>query len=83
MKDKEPSFFTRQMDAPAAMHEMLIDRSRVVGYSDALVANLTRTAIMLGLTSPVTMVFPTGNRDRDEIHHGSSNRKIQGENTGN
>ncbi|WOH52457.1 Xaa-Pro peptidase family protein [Bradyrhizobium sp. sBnM-33] len=39
LKEEEPSFFTRHMDAPAAMHQMFIDNGRVVGYPEALIAN--------------------------------------------
>jgi Xaa-Pro dipeptidase/ectoine hydrolase len=37
--DEEPTFFTRRMDAPAALHQMFVDKSRVVGYPEALIAN--------------------------------------------
>lgn len=39
LKDEEPTFLTRQMDAPAAIHQMFTDRSRVIGYPEALIAN--------------------------------------------
>ncbi|UVK49002.1 Xaa-Pro peptidase family protein (plasmid) [Mesorhizobium sp. AR07] len=38
-KDEEPTFITRRMDAPAAIHQMFIDRSRIFGYPEALIAN--------------------------------------------
>lgn len=39
LKAEEPTFFTRRMDAPAAMHQMFIDSSRVIGYAEDLIAN--------------------------------------------
>ncbi|MGY3591806.1 hypothetical protein ACVIGB_008613 [Bradyrhizobium sp. USDA 4341] len=36
--DEEPTFITRRMDQPAALHQMFIDRSRVIGYPEALIA---------------------------------------------
>lgn len=41
-KDEEPTFVTRRMDAPAAIHQMFVDRTRVIGYPEALVANPER-----------------------------------------
>ncbi|MBY3143191.1 M24 family metallopeptidase [Rhizobium laguerreae] len=38
-REEEPTFITRRMDAPAAVHQMFIDRSRVVGYAEDLIAN--------------------------------------------
>lgn len=38
-KEEEPTFFTRRMDAPAAMHQMFIDNTRVIGYPEDLIAN--------------------------------------------
>ncbi|WP_439402562.1 M24 family metallopeptidase [Bradyrhizobium sp. DASA03068] len=40
--DEEPTFLTRRMDAPAALHQMFIDRGRVIGYPEALIANPDR-----------------------------------------
>ncbi|MCC8949267.1 M24 family metallopeptidase [Bradyrhizobium sp. Arg62] len=40
--DEEPTFVTRRMDAPAAVHQMFVDRSRVIGYPEALIANPER-----------------------------------------
>lgn len=40
--DEEPTFVTRRMDAPAAIHQMFVDRNRVIGYSEALIANPER-----------------------------------------
>ncbi|MCC8960264.1 aminopeptidase P family protein [Bradyrhizobium sp. Pear77] len=40
--DEEPTFVTRRMDAPAAIHQMFVDRSRVIGYPEALIANPER-----------------------------------------
>ncbi|MCK1738268.1 aminopeptidase P family protein [Bradyrhizobium sp. 138] len=40
--DEEPTFITRLMDAPAALHQMFVDRSRVIGYPEALIANPDR-----------------------------------------
>ncbi|MCP3380362.1 Xaa-Pro peptidase family protein [Bradyrhizobium sp. CCGUVB4N] len=42
LKDEEPTFITRRMDGPAALHQMYIDRSRVIGYPEALIANPER-----------------------------------------
>ncbi|AMA60011.1 M24 family metallopeptidase [Bradyrhizobium sp. CCGE-LA001] len=39
LNEEEPTFFTRRMDAPAAMHQMFIDNSRVIGYAEDLIAN--------------------------------------------
>lgn len=39
LKEEEPTFFTRRMDAPAAMHQMFFDSSRVIGYAEDLIAN--------------------------------------------
>ncbi|MCK1333276.1 M24 family metallopeptidase [Bradyrhizobium sp. CW9] len=39
LKEEEPTFFTRRMDAPAAKHQMFIDSSRVIGYPENLIAN--------------------------------------------
>lgn len=39
LKEEEPTFITRRMDAPAAMHQMFIDSSRVIGYAEDLIAN--------------------------------------------
>ncbi|KWV55296.1 hydrolase [Rhizobium altiplani] len=39
LKDEEPAFITRRMDAPAAIHQMFVDRSRIFGYPEALIAN--------------------------------------------
>ncbi|MBR1165211.1 M24 family metallopeptidase [Bradyrhizobium elkanii] len=42
LKDEEPTFITRRMDEPAAIHQMFIDRSHVIGYPEALIANPDR-----------------------------------------
>lgn len=39
LNDEEPTFFTRRQDVPAALHQMFIDRSRINGYPEALIAN--------------------------------------------
>lgn len=39
LKEDEPTFVARRMDAPAALHQMFVDRSRVIGYSESLVGN--------------------------------------------
>lgn len=39
LKEEEPSFLTRRQDAPAAMHQMFINKSRVMGYPEALIGN--------------------------------------------
>lgn len=42
LKDEEPTFITRLMDGPAALHQMYVDRSRIIGYPEALIANPDR-----------------------------------------
>ncbi|MET4754438.1 Xaa-Pro peptidase family protein [Bradyrhizobium sp. RT11b] len=42
LREEEPSFITRRMDAPAALHQMFVDRSKVIGYPEALIANPDR-----------------------------------------
>lgn len=42
LREEEPTFITRRMDAPAALHQMFIDRSKVIGYPEALIANPDR-----------------------------------------
>lgn len=42
LKDEEPTFITRRMDAPAAIHQTFVDRSHVIGYPEALIANPDR-----------------------------------------
>ncbi|MBH5396252.1 aminopeptidase P family protein [Bradyrhizobium sp. CNPSo 4010] len=42
LRDEEPTFITRRMDAPAALHQMYIDRGNVIGYPEALIANPDR-----------------------------------------
>ncbi|MET4121836.1 ectoine hydrolase [Bradyrhizobium sp. JR1.5] len=42
LKDEEPTFITRRMDGPAAIHQMFIDRGNVIGYPEALIANPER-----------------------------------------
>lgn len=49
IKDEEPSFFTRRMDGPAAIHQMFIDRSRVTGYPEALIANAEKDGYDAGI----------------------------------
>lgn len=39
LKEEEPTFFTRRQDGPAAVHQMFIDRSQVIGYPEDLIAN--------------------------------------------
>ncbi|MGV3553375.1 M24 family metallopeptidase [Rhizobium sp.] len=39
LANEEPTFFTRRMDAPAAKHQMFIDESRIIGYSESYIAN--------------------------------------------
>jgi len=39
LNDEEPTFVTRRMDAPAAVHQMFINRNRVIGYPESLIAN--------------------------------------------
>lgn len=42
LKDEEPTFITRRMDGPAAIHQMFIDRGHVIGYPESLIANPDR-----------------------------------------
>ncbi|MCC8969168.1 M24 family metallopeptidase [Bradyrhizobium brasilense] len=42
LEDEEPTFITRRMDGPAALHQMFVDRSQVIGYPEALIANPDR-----------------------------------------
>ncbi|MGY3473493.1 M24 family metallopeptidase [Bradyrhizobium ottawaense] len=37
--EDEPTFLTRRMDAPAAIHQMFMDRSRVIGWPETLVGH--------------------------------------------
>lgn len=39
LKDEEPTFLTRRMDAPAAVHQTFMERDRVIGYPEALIAD--------------------------------------------
>lgn len=39
LNEEEPTFITRRMDAPAAVHQMFVDRGRVIGYAENLIAN--------------------------------------------
>lgn len=39
LKDEEPTFIARRMDGPAAIHQMFVDRSHVIGYPETLIAN--------------------------------------------
>ncbi|MCK1517516.1 aminopeptidase P family protein [Bradyrhizobium sp. 190] len=39
LKEDEPTFLTRRMDAPAALHQMFMDTGRVIGYSENLVGH--------------------------------------------
>ncbi|WIW50255.1 Xaa-Pro peptidase family protein (plasmid) [Bradyrhizobium sp. 62B] len=41
-KEEEPTFITRRMDGPAAIHQMFIDRDHVIGYPEELIANPDR-----------------------------------------
>ncbi|WP_441258726.1 M24 family metallopeptidase [Bradyrhizobium sp. 521_C7_N1_3] len=42
LSEEEPTFFTRRMDAPAAIHQMFVDRGRIFGYPEDLIANPER-----------------------------------------
>lgn len=42
LTEEEPTFITRRMDSPAAIHQMFIDRSHVIGYPETLIANCDR-----------------------------------------
>lgn len=42
LNDEEPTFITRCMDGPAAIHQTFIDRTHVIGYPEALIANPDR-----------------------------------------
>ncbi|MES0173949.1 Xaa-Pro peptidase family protein [Mesorhizobium sp. M0006] len=37
--EEEPTFILRRMDAPAAIHETFLDRTKIIGYAEALVGN--------------------------------------------
>ncbi|ESX14977.1 hydrolase [Mesorhizobium sp. LSJC264A00] len=37
--EEEPTFILRRMDAPAAIHETFLDRTKIIGYPEALVGN--------------------------------------------
>ncbi|PDT64028.1 hydrolase [Bradyrhizobium ottawaense] len=39
LKEDEPTFITRRMDAPAAVHQMFMDSTQIIGYSENLVGN--------------------------------------------
>ena len=38
-REEEPTFILRRMDAPAAIHQTFMDRGKVIGYPEALIAN--------------------------------------------
>lgn len=42
LSEEEPTFVTRRMDAAAALHQMFIDRTNVIGYPEALIGNADR-----------------------------------------
>ncbi len=42
LDQEEPFFIVRKMDAPAGIYQTFLDRSRVLGYPEDLVANKTR-----------------------------------------
>lgn len=42
LEAEEPTFFLRQMDAPAAIHQTFLDTDHVVGFSEALVGDPDR-----------------------------------------
>ncbi len=42
LEEEEPFFIVRKMDAPAAIYQTFLDRGRVLGYPEDLVANTTR-----------------------------------------
>lgn len=39
MRDEEPTFFMRRMDAPAAHHQTFMARAKIVGYPEDLIAH--------------------------------------------
>lgn len=39
MREEEPTFIMRRMDAPAAIHESFLNRNNVIGYPEDLIAN--------------------------------------------
>lgn len=39
LEEEEPTFLTRRMDAPAAIHQTFLDSRQVIGYPESLVAN--------------------------------------------
>lgn len=39
MRDEEPTFILRRMDAPAAYHQTFLERDKIIGYLEMLVGN--------------------------------------------
>ncbi|APO70406.1 ectoine utilization protein EutD 1 (plasmid) [Rhizobium gallicum] len=39
LRDEEPTFILRRQDAPAAVHQTFMDRSKIIGYPEALIGN--------------------------------------------
>lgn len=39
LNDEEPTFILRRMDAPAAVYQTFLDRTRVIGYAENLIGN--------------------------------------------
>lgn len=42
LNEEEPSFLTRRVDAAAAVHQMFMDSSRIIGYPEDLIGNPDR-----------------------------------------
>nr|WP_229192098.1 aminopeptidase P family N-terminal domain-containing protein [Bradyrhizobium brasilense] len=61
--DEEPTFLTRRMDAPAAIHQMFVDRNRVISYPEALIADPERD----GYDAIVDFILDQGIGRRDRI----------------
>ncbi|MET4236307.1 ectoine hydrolase [Bradyrhizobium sp. LA6.10] len=56
LADEEPTFITRRMDGPAAIHQMFIDRGNVISYPEALIANSERD----GYDAIIEFIFDVG-----------------------
>lgn len=59
-QEEEPTFITRRMDAPAGVHQMFIDRSRVVAMPRILLQTPKKTAGTLRSTFCSIVVMAGG-----------------------
>lgn len=39
LKDEEPTFILRRLDAPAAVHQTFMEPGKIIGYPEALIGN--------------------------------------------